>query len=99
MNREELAQENQQLHAIVAENQNDIRQIVTSLVSVMNAVGLSPKALIEGDDPMKTIMKSVPSLLTDLTINPQLVELKFAPFKQLSPLLEKYKHLIDEINE
>jgi len=91
---QELREENEQLHTVIAENEADFKLLVDSLVSVMSAVGLSPKTLMTEPEPMKQIMKSIPSLLTDLTINPMKVEAQFAPFKELAPLLKKYEHLI-----
>ena len=94
---QELRKENEQLHTEIAENEADFKLLVTSLVSVMSAVGLSPKTLMSDESPMSTIIHAVPSLMTDLTLYPAIVEAKFAPLKALAPLLKKHEQLIESI--
>lgn len=80
------------LEAQLAEKNNDIEELAVFVIKTFKAMGV--KQFDDLDNVGKTVMKAVPKLLTEATIQQHKFKMRFEHFNQSKPLLDKYEHLI-----
>jgi len=99
MSREELQQENEQLHAIIEDRDEDLKEIARTLYQMLNALGLTNEDLSDQKKAKKKVMKELGSITSELIFNSKAVEERFSFLKNFQPLFEKHQGLIDQIKE
>lgn len=97
MTTEQLKKKIQELQEENIELKGDIKETGFLLLKTLNALGLDKETLSNPQKAKSKMLKTVPSIVADATINPQGLEEKFSHLKRFAPLLEKHKDLIDEI--
>ena len=97
MDYEELQKENEELHAKVIDQENDIREIGIGLYKTLEALGLDSASLKDPKEAQKKVMKSIPGIITQAMTDPDGIAEKFSHLSAFAPLLIKYEHVINDI--
>ena len=87
----EIISENAQIKA-------DITTFIIVVTDAFKALGISVEELSEGKDIMHIMGKLLPKLMGQMTTGGFNGD-AFAKFKELAPILERYKHLAPKVHE
>ena len=87
----EIISENAQIKA-------DIATVIAVVTDAFKALGLNMEEFSDGKDIMQIVGKVLPKLMQQMTTGGFNSE-AFAKFKEITPIIERYKHLAPQGNE
>lgn len=87
----EIINENAQIKA-------DIATFIAVVTDAFNALGLNMEEFADGKDIMQIVGKILPKLMAQMTTGGFNGE-AFSKFKEILPIIERYKHLAPKGNE
>jgi hypothetical protein len=74
----------------------DVELTAEKITSLLGVLGLIQDGKLQKG--LKPLIRSLPRILKDLVVDPREIERKFGFMNELTPLLEKYKPGITDIN-